>query len=930
MSCNARQIYRGACCGRALFGENKFGLLNPMIMQWPVAPLLIGAVLAVMPVQTQAAPLRLVASPNGDGVQCSNAQPCSIKAAQSRIREASPASEDVIVDLRAGTYQLDQTWLLDSSRGDSPAGPSRIVWQAQGYGGPHPASVKISGGRPVVGPWVPAGRLADGHAIYRAVVPATLETRQFYVNGRRADRATSTNIPDDLKRTATGYVSSDEKFGRYLNPGDVEFVYTGGDYGTYERSAPQPFTEAICGVDNVHHTNAVTTIELDRTCNAITSTFGAARWWADGAYQNLGRPTRVENAFELLGLPGQWYLDRTGAVARDGRRAIYYIPRDGEDMAHADFVAPQLETLVEGRGTVEHPLRNLTFRGITFAYATWNAPSTQGVIVEQANLLILEHAGSGVTTRTGHVAPNLHFSHADGLIFERDRFEHLGGDALVLDEGARGNRIEGSTFTDISGAGVRLGDYLHPEAAPGWRERDNVIANNVLHDLPVDYRSGSAIFTGFSERTTIAHNLVYNTPYTAISASYGFGMPNYQSGLRVVGNHVFDYMQILRDGGGIYTNGRQGPSYEEGALIVGNWIHDAANPYNAIYNDESARFVTISDNVLHNNVYDWGSCRPLGNMKFVGNFWQTGRDHLGCRRFFPEPNVIAENSLIANGADDCLGIARCAAIMNGAGLEAPFYDAAGRGWSGKSEPIAAPNWRWTGHWTKGNADTLGSTAMFAFTGTAVKLYFASTPGVAAVSLCDNKGDQCEPETMVDLSLPQAIDNAWPQYTRRSLDLADHVLRVRVAKGPLTLRSADSIIEPEQVDDGGDGRIRFAYQGPWVSRNDPTNDGVHDGTYGASSHASDATDATATLRFKGTGVRLYGVRDPRHGIARVTLDGSAPFDIDFFGFERRGDQALWESGVLDKGMHTLTIARTGRHNALARGSFIAIDRAEVFQ
>ena len=832
---------------------------------------------------------------------------------------------DIVIDLQAGIYRLGTSWTFDV--GDGPAGTARVIWQAAGYGGSHPARVTISGGAPVAGPWTIARRLPDGHPVYRAVVPPALETRQLYVNGRRAERGFSTTIPDDLKRTATGYVTADAAFARFVNVGDAEFVYTGGDYGTYARAAPQPFTEAICGIDSVHRNGAVTTIDLDRPCNAVTSTFAAARWWADGSYQNLGKPTRVENAYELLALPGQWYLDRTGTVAGDGQRAVYYVPRDGEDMARAEVIVPVLETLVDGRGTAERPLRNLTFRGITFAHATWNAPSTQGIVVEQANLLILEHAGSGTTTRTGHVAPNLHFANAEGLVFERDRFEHLGGDALVLDEGALGNRIEGSQFTDVSGAGIRLGDYLHPEAAAASRERDTVIANNVLHDLPVEYRSGSAIFTGYSEHTTIAHNLVYNTPYTAISASYGFGMPNYQAGLRVIGNHVFDYMQILRDGGAIYTNGRQGPSFAEGALIAGNWIHDAANPYNAVYNDESARFVTITQNVLHNNVYDWGSCRPLGNLTFTDNFWQTGRDHLGCRRFFPEPMTITGNTLIASGVDDCRRNARCTAIIEGAGIEAPFADAAGRGWSGASVPLAG--WKWRGAWSQGKSTSTDSTATLAFRGTALKLYFVPAPGVAAVTLCNANGLECEPETHVDLSLPETAGDARPLYARHALGLGDHMVRIRVAKGEVGLRRADALTEPEEIDDVGDGRTHFAYQGPWVVRYDPGNDGAHDGTYNASSHAADAADAVATLRFRGTGVRLYGIRDPRHGIGRVTLDDNAPFDIDFYGPERRGDQQVWESAELAAGMHTLTIATTGRHDPLAQGNFIAIDRAEVF-
>jgi hypothetical protein len=52
------------------------------------------------------------------------------------------------------------------------------------------------------------------------------------------------------------------------------------------------------------------------------------------------QPAYVENAFELLGMPGQWYLDRSA-------HQVYYVLRSGEDMRTADVEMPVLETLVK-------------------------------------------------------------------------------------------------------------------------------------------------------------------------------------------------------------------------------------------------------------------------------------------------------------------------------------------------------------------------------------------------------------------------------------------------------------------------------------------------------------------------------------------------------------------------------------------------------
>src|SRR5205823_1134201 len=86
------------------------------------------------------------------------------------------------------------------------------------------------------------------------------------------------------------------------------------------------------------------------------------------------QPSFVENAFENLKSPGQWYLDETA-------RLVYYIPRAGEDMTTADVEAPVLEHLVTGTGA-----KNVTFRNIEFAYTTWLQPSGDDGFAEmQAN-----------------------------------------------------------------------------------------------------------------------------------------------------------------------------------------------------------------------------------------------------------------------------------------------------------------------------------------------------------------------------------------------------------------------------------------------------------------------------------------------------------------------------------------------------------------
>jgi hypothetical protein len=74
----------------------------------------------------------------------------------------------------------------------------------------------------------------------------------------------------------------------------------------------------------------------------------------------------IENAPDALDAPGEWYLDRT-------TRKVSYIPLQEENMERALVIARTLERLVslEGRPESGAFVRNVVFRGLTFADADW-------------------------------------------------------------------------------------------------------------------------------------------------------------------------------------------------------------------------------------------------------------------------------------------------------------------------------------------------------------------------------------------------------------------------------------------------------------------------------------------------------------------------------------------------------------------------------
>lgn len=481
--------------------------------------------------------IQLCVAPWGDDSGPGTAQRpfATLDRAQRAVRASTDGMDaDVVVSLRAGTYVRTAPFELVDAAGDSGQNGRQVVYQAHGYGTAEQEEVVISGGRVVPG-WRPDDA-ASG--VWRAEVGA-LETRQLFVDGRRAERAALTDgVPGTLTRTDTGYVTDSAAPQLWASPGDIEFVYQ----GVY------PWSEARCGVADIAGDERSTTITMAQPAfgwavqlyNAVIS------WETDGpARSGLGGPTAVENSPSFLTQPGTFALDRS----RPGRHVLYYLPREVVDLSDAHVVVPALETLVLGRGTADAPLRDVTLRGITFADATWLRPSEPGGFLHYhggtyydggpiETVTFAEGQGS-VTVPAGEPATipgNVVFVDTAGITIEGNRFTRLGADALQFSGGGAGNTVRGNVFDDISGGAISVND-----ASTGMH-----IGNNWIHHIGRDYRGSPAICLTGGQDATIVHNQINDVPHCGIVVNGG----DSARGTRLLHNLVFNTMTVLADGGG--------------------------------------------------------------------------------------------------------------------------------------------------------------------------------------------------------------------------------------------------------------------------------------------------------------------------------------------------------------------------------------------
>ena len=571
----------------------------------------------------------------------------SLERARDLVRTINQnVSDDITVYLEGGVFRLTQPLMLEA-RDSGPPGHN-VIYTAAGKETP-----VITGAVRVTG-W----KLADAAKnLWCAPAPSGLKnTRQLFVDGVRARRAAGL-LPVKLTKTDTGYIA-EAGFAGWKNPAEVEFIYTGGNSLWTEHSEGLgAWTEPRCpvaAIDSATITmaqpcwdNSTRRIMLPRNTPGMdrprtANLVGPA---------SIGKaPVSVENAYELLGAPGQWYLDSPAAT-------IYYVPRPGEDLATADVEAPALEKLIAGEGTSTQPIHNIVFKGLEFTGATWLFPSgPDGFSEIQANYMVTGSNGWAVQGLC-QLAPNgqcpygawtktpgnVSFNHDRQIQFLRCAFVHLGGAGLELGHGSQSDLVEGCVFTDISANGLELGGVDRPDAAGGDLTSDNRIVNNHIYDVAAEFHGGIGLCVGYARRTIIQHNQIDHLPYSGISMGWGgwpdkikkAGVSNFSENNLVADNLIFEHMLLLADGAAIYTQGLTGPSLEAGEKIEGNVIHDQFGSGHGLYTDNGCKNVTARRNaIFHVNFDNWGSRHKdyydgqaganYDNFLFEDNYWQQG------------------------------------------------------------------------------------------------------------------------------------------------------------------------------------------------------------------------------------------------------------------------------------------------------------------
>jgi len=515
--------------------------------------------------------------------------------AQDAVRQSRNRSQPLTVLVREGTYYLDRP--LAFTHEDSGTKEAPRVYAA--FPGER---ITISGGRKLACKW---GSYKNG--IMMASVPPGMKFTQLFINGKRQVRARYPNY-DASVPGKSGYLEAVGPIptgtaNPFASPDDDMTFSTQAPRGI--RFDPQTFTKkkwANPEAAEIHIFQAAYWGNLqwkirgiDRATNSIWFGEGGqqigAKWSHNPAVLNKASRFFVDNVFEELDAPGEWFLDSQ-------KNILYYYPAQGVDLDSALVEVPILEQAIQFSGTQVNPVEHISLRGFRIAHTTatylsdYEVPSLSDWAI---------HRGGAVFAEGSH-----------HCLIEACWLDGVGGTAVFVNDYNRDFAVVGCKITEAGESAICfVGDFEKTNGTQRSFPYECKASNNLIHDCGVYGKQISGVYISRAKRITASHNLIHNMPRSAICIGDG-----------TWGGHVIEFNQThdtvleTSDHGPFNAWGRDrgwslaqshGPYTADRSLDVWEALVDAMEPVivrNNFFEEKSGWGLDLDDGATNYEIYN--------------------------------------------------------------------------------------------------------------------------------------------------------------------------------------------------------------------------------------------------------------------------------------------------------------------------------------
>ena len=464
----------------------------------------------------------------------------TLERAKKAVRERVKASQGPVrILLREGTYYLSQP--LELTPEDSGTVEAPVTYAA--FPGER---VTLSGGRRLDCHWRPyqGGIMMCDLPEVKA---GKLAFTQLFINGKRQIRARYPNY-DNSHPGKSGYIYPAD----IIPPGMVDprpgpnddMTYTGAgargilfDPASFTKKRWARPQEAVLHIfQGGYWGNLQWRIKaIDYQQRAIWFGEGGqqmgAKWDEDPAAIDPGCRFFVENVFEELDAPGEWYLDTAAGT-------LYYMPRPGVDLSSAVVEVPLLESVIRIVGAQDKPVSHVAFDGFRIAHTTSTYLSTYEV--------------PSLSDWSIHRGAAVFLQGTRDCAVRNCWFDAVGGNAVFVNQYNRNATVSGCKFTEAGDSAIAFVGSL--ELTSGSQRAfpyECKAENNLVHDCGVFGKQTAGVYISRAKRITAAHNLIYNMPRAAICIGDGTW-----GGHVVEFNHIHDTVRETGDHGPFNAWGR--------------------------------------------------------------------------------------------------------------------------------------------------------------------------------------------------------------------------------------------------------------------------------------------------------------------------------------------------------------------------------------